>query len=48
MAYTGVREVKPSVLFVVYTNSNTTQTSKYREATFNTVGRTVVVKRTSK
>jgi hypothetical protein len=48
MAYTGVREVGPGVLFVVYTNSNATQTSKYREATFDTVGRTVVVRRTGK
>ena len=48
MAYTGVREVSPGVLFVVYTNSNATQTSRYREATFDTVGRTVVVKKTAK
>ena len=48
MAYTGIREVSPGVLFVVYTNSNATQTSKYREATFDTVGRTVMVKRTGK
>ena len=48
MAYTGVREVSPGVLFVVYTNSSATQTSKYREATFDTVGRTVVVRRTGK
>jgi hypothetical protein len=48
MAYTGVREVKPGVLFVVYTASNTTQASKYREATFDTVGRTVLVTRTGK
>jgi len=34
------------ILFVVYTNSNAAQTSKYREATFDTVGRTVVVRRT--
>jgi BNR repeat-like domain len=48
MAYTGVREVSPGVLFVAYTNSNATQTSKYREATFDTVARTVVVRRTGK
>ena len=48
MAYTGVREVSPGVLFVVYTNSNATQTSKYREAIFDTVARTVVVRRTGK
>jgi len=48
MAYTGIREVSPGVLFVVYTNSNATQTSKYREATFDTVGRTVVVRRAAK
>ena len=48
MAYTGVREVSPGILFVVYTNSNATQTSRYREATFDTVGRTVVVKKTAK
>jgi len=48
MAYTGIREVSPGVLFVVYTNSNATQTSKYREAIFDTVGRTVMVKRTGK
>ncbi len=48
MAYTGVREVSPGVLFVVYTKSNATQTSRYREATFDTVGRTVVVKKTAK
>jgi hypothetical protein len=48
MAYTGLREVSAGVLFVVYTNSNATQTSKYREATFDTVGRTVVVRRNGK
>ena len=48
MAYTGVCEVSPGVLFVVYTNSNATQTSRYREATFDTVGRTMVVKKTAK
>ena len=48
MAYTGVREVSPGMLFVVYTNSNATQASIYREATFDTVGRTLVVRRTGK
>ena len=48
MAYTGLREVSAGVLFVVYTNSNAKQTSKYREATFDTVGRTVVVRRNGK
>ena len=48
MAYTGLREVSARVLFVVYTNSNATQTSRYREATFDTVGRTVVVRRNGK
>ena len=44
----SVREVSPGLLFVVYANSNAMQTSQYREAIFDTVGRTVVVRRTGK
>lgn len=47
-AYTGVREVNPGTLFVIYSNTAERQASKYRGATFNIVGRTVVVKRTGK
>ena len=47
-AYTGVREVSPGALFVVYTGTAESQTSKYRTATFDTVGRTVVVKQANR
>jgi len=43
--YTGVREVSPGTLFVVYSNTGEVQVSNYRNATFDIVGRTVVVTR---
>lgn len=44
MAYTGVREVAPGQLFVVYTTSDADE-ENYRGAKFNTVGRHVTVAR---
>lgn len=44
MAYTGVREVAPGELYVVYTVSDLHDSSGYRDATFTTVGRSVKVK----
>lgn len=46
-AYVGVREVSPGTLFVVYSTTTEPQPSKYRSATFDTVGRTVVVQKNS-
>ena len=45
MAYTGVREVAPGELYVVYSVSDLDDSSGYRDATFSTVGRPVFVKR---
>ena len=45
MAYTGVREVAPGELFVVYTISDLHDSTGYRDATFSTVGRHVSVRR---
>jgi len=45
MAYTGVREVAPGELYVVYSVSDLNDSSGYRDATFSTVGRPVFVKR---
>lgn len=45
MAYTGVREVAPGELYVVYTVSDLTDSTGYRDAVFTTVGRAVTVKR---
>lgn len=45
MAYTGLREVAPGELFVVYTTSEITDSSAYRDAVFTTVGRSIRVKR---
>jgi hypothetical protein len=45
MAYTGVREVKPGELYVVYSVSDTIDSLAYRNATFSTVGRSVSVSR---
>ena len=45
MAYTGVREVKPGELYVVYSVSGAIDSSAYRGATFSTVGRSVFVQR---
>jgi len=44
MAYTGVREVAPGELFVVYTTSNA-PADNYRGARFNTMGRSVFLRR---
>lgn len=44
-AYTGVREVKPGELFVVYTTSSLVQAHDYRNALFTTMGRSVLVER---
>ncbi|MEO7597551.1 MAG: sialidase family protein [Opitutus sp.] len=45
VAYTGVREVSPGVLFVVYTRTDETRPSAYHGAHFDTVGRSVTVTR---
>ena len=45
MAYTGVREVAPGELFVVYTVSDLQDSTGYRDAVFTTVGRSVRVQR---
>ncbi len=49
VAYTGLREVSPGTLFVVYATTAETKPSNYRKAVdngmFNTVGRTVTVKK---
>ena len=45
MAYTGIRETAPGELFVVYTTTDEPQVSRYREAKFNTMGRSIYVKR---
>jgi len=42
-AYTGIREVKPGELFVVYTTSSLVQSHNYRDAVFTTMGRSVFV-----
>jgi hypothetical protein len=44
-AYVGVREVSPGTLFVVYSNTSEPHSFNYRTAKFDTVGRTVVVKK---
>jgi hypothetical protein len=44
MAYTGVREVAPGELYVVYTVSDLSDSAHYRGAVFTTVGRAVTVK----
>lgn len=46
-AYTGIREVKPGELFVVYTTSPLVQAFNYRGASFTTMGRAVSVQRVS-
>jgi hypothetical protein len=45
VGYTGVREVSPGVLFVVYTRTEETRNSAYHGAHFDTVGRTVTIER---
>lgn len=45
VGYVGVREISPGNLFVVYTRSDEPDAFKYAEARFDTVGRTVVVRR---
>jgi hypothetical protein len=44
MAYTGVREIAPGELFVVYTVSDAAE-DNYRSAKFHTMGRVVTVER---
>lgn len=44
-AYTGVREVAPGELFVVYTTSDAKSPHEYRKSTFNTMGRHVRIGR---
>jgi len=44
MAYTGLREVAPGELYVVYTVSDLLDSSGYRDAVFTTMGRAVTVK----
>jgi hypothetical protein len=44
MAYTGVREVAPGELFAVYTTSDADE-ENYRGARFNTMGRSIFVRR---
>jgi hypothetical protein len=46
-AYVGVRETSPGVLYVVYSTTTEPQASNYGTATFDTVGRSVSVRRTS-
>ncbi|MFN7924475.1 MAG: kelch repeat-containing protein [Bryobacteraceae bacterium] len=41
MAYTGLREVRPGELYVVYSVSDAVQSAGYRDAKFTTVGRSV-------
>jgi hypothetical protein len=45
MAYTGLREVAPGELYVVYSVSGIIDSSAYRGTTFDTVGRSVFVHR---
>lgn len=44
MAYTGLREVAPGELYVVYTVSDLYDSAGYRDTVFTTVGRAVTVK----
>jgi hypothetical protein len=44
-AYTGIREVAPGELYVVYSVSGAIDSAAYRDTVFTTVGRTVTVKR---
>jgi hypothetical protein len=45
VAYTGLREVAPGELFVVYTTSNAHTSDEFRTAKVNTMGRSVRVHR---
>jgi hypothetical protein len=45
VAYTGVREVSPGLLFVVYTETDEVRNSHYSKAYFTTMGRTIKVTR---
>jgi hypothetical protein len=45
-AYVGVRETTPGRLYVVYTNSDETDWTKGKTASFDTYGREIVVRRT--
>ena len=44
LAYTGVREISPGILYVVYTSTKEQRTEKYKSAVFDTMGRTAIVK----
>ncbi len=44
MAYTGVREVAPGELFAVYTKSPAQRASQYKNARFDTYGRSIFVR----
>lgn len=43
VGYTGVREVSPGMLFVVYTETDEVRNSHYSKAFFTTMGRTIKV-----
>jgi len=43
LAYVGVREVKPGKLFAVYTKTEVARASAYKNAVFDTYGRTIDV-----
>jgi hypothetical protein len=45
VGYTGVREVSPGTLFVVYTETDEVRNSNYSKAFFTTMGRTIKVTR---
>jgi hypothetical protein len=45
VAYVGVREISPGTLFVVYSRTDEQHPFNYAKAKFDTVGRTVVVKK---
>ncbi|HZT28361.1 MAG TPA: sialidase family protein [Bryobacteraceae bacterium] len=45
MAYSGIREAAPGELFVVYSVSDTIDSSRSHDTVFNTVGRSIYVRR---
>jgi hypothetical protein len=47
VAYVGVREVSPGTLFLVYARSDEPHAFNYAQTKFDTVGRTVGVKKNS-
>jgi hypothetical protein len=44
-AYVGVREVGPGTLYVVYSNTSEPHAFNYGKADFNTVGRTIRIRK---